>query len=453
MNPLHPISPTPAYFLLAVVACLIVFDCRRDVRQLVSARNVFLITIIAWYVLEAAMVPAKVVSYGQSSYNLALISVFTCVFSFLISYYVLKGGIFDPIFKRLASIDNPSVIWKVFLIVVFIGFLPALYVSKGNVLLILEDAFSAKKRWSGLIQRGRFGGAYDAFTELQMFLRAAIPLAAAIVVQPRQATERRVFATAFLVYMLAAAFNGGTRSKVVEVFLPVAAGIYWRLPAKLKRQAIVFGLPLIAVAGLYWSAASVLGRNSGKLDWENASEANYVGFEMFRELQFIQNMVPEKADYKYGHTYLVQIVNPIPRAIWPNKPIGDAGLELAVAQGHVASSGEAYMTLSPGLIGEMYWNFSLPGIVLLSSLLGYLARSWDRVRSLATQSILAFTVFAAGLGIVFLSGRSISMPVLYGMVALFAILIFFAKPVSPRRVAGRPNEPPRSHPETRTLNQ
>jgi hypothetical protein len=41
-----------ALAVLVMLVGAIALDCRRDIRQLVSARNVFLITILAWYMLE-----------------------------------------------------------------------------------------------------------------------------------------------------------------------------------------------------------------------------------------------------------------------------------------------------------------------------------------------------------------------------------------------------------------
>lgn len=423
---MQTISPVPAYVLLLVAAGLIVFDCRRDVRQLVSARNVFLLTIMAWFLLEASLLPKELLTFSAGAYVFGLMCVGVCITAFLGAYHGVTGGVFDSTFRRLADIDNPRVLWTVFILACVIGFAPLLYATQGNPLIILQDALNPGRRWSGLFSRARYGGLRDAFMELQMFLRAAIPLGAAILVQPRQSGVRRMVAAAFLLFMFLQAFNSGTRSKVIEVFLPVAAAIYWRLPAGWKRVALLWGLPSLAVLGLLWSAATVLGRNEGKRKWEEAAEADYVGFEMFRELLYIADAVPERMPFRYGRTYFVQAVNPIPRAVWPSKPIDDAGLELAKLKGMVVH-GDAYLTVSPGLIGEMYWNGGLIGIALISILLGYLAKSWDRGRPLTTRSVLAFTVFAAGLGIIFLSGRSINAATLYGMLALFVLLVLFSK--------------------------
>ena len=434
MDNISQISAGPAYFLLVVVVGLIAFDCRRDIRQLVSARNVFLLTIMAWFLLEACLLPEELLNYSQSDHLLGLMGVGCSVGGFLLGYMATRGGAFDGMFRRLVAVDSPRVIWGVFLFALLVGFLPLLVITKGNPLPILEDAFIPKVRWAGPFQRGRFGGIREAMLELQLFLRAALPIAAAIMVQKKQSSSRKLVAALFLCFMAARAFNDGTRSKVVEVFLPLAAAIYWRMSDSLKRKALLFGLPALVSVGLFWSAASVLGRNQGRLDWEGAFDADYVGFEMFRELLFLQKLVPARGDFQWGNTYYVQIVNPIPRFLWPGKPAGDAGLLLAELQGAVYR-GEAFMTVSPGLIGEMHWNGGFPGILFVSAFFGYLARSWDRARPIAAGSVLTFTVFAAGLAIIFLSGRSINMATIYGLLGIFALLILFSR----KRVSGNSN--------------
>lgn len=430
------ISNLLGYVTLGLILAMIAFDCRRDIRELVSARNVFLITVLAWYLLEAIGVPDEIRLYTQEEYHFGLIGILMCCFGFLVAYSVSKGGVFDGAFGRMAGIDRPKLVWTFFLIAVGIGFLPLVVIAKGNLMVILDDAFTSRGRWGGAFQRGRFGGARDAFLELQLFLRAALPLGAAVLAHPKQRTGRRIFAAAFLFYMISRALNDGTRSKVLEALMPLAAAIYWRMSPALKRKALMFGLPAISIVAMIWAAAAVSGRNAGTIDWDKATNVDYVGFEMFRELLYLQRHIPENSDFKHGHTYYVQMVNPIPRFLWPGKPIGDAGLELAGLRNSVANGAD--LTISPGLIGEMHWNGGIVGILLVSGLMGYLAKSWDRVRPLAAESLLAFTIFAAGLAVIFLSGRAINMPVLYGIIAILVLLMFFAKPKKRRKHSRNP---------------
>lgn len=415
-----------AIFATVIAGLLIAANCAHDIRRLVSARNVFILSMAAWYLVEAIIVPDEIKKYSQEQYNVGILRIILCLGAFLIAYQSSTNArVFDGLFRRLAAVDRPQILWRVFLGAAAIGFLPLLVIAGGNVLLILEDAFVPRSRWSSIFQRGRYGGARDAFLELQMFLRAAIPLAAAIAMSKRFDQGRKTVAAAFLIYVFARAFNSGTRSQVIEVFLPIAGAVYWRMPVHQKKLAIRFGLPSLAVLMMIWSAATVASRNEGGFDLQKAQEAKYVGFEMFRELLFIASVVPSESDYKMGMTYYVQAVNPIPRFLWPGKPDGDAGLELARLQGSTIE-GVAYLTTSPGLIGEMYWNFGVFGILGISGFLGYLARAWDRALPFAERSLIAFTVYGAGLAIIFLSGRSFNMATLYGMLALIAVLIFFS---------------------------
>ncbi len=99
----------------------------------------------------------------------------------------------------------------------------------------------------------------------------------------------------------------------------------------------------------------------------------YVGNEMLQELAYIIDNVPERCDYQLGYSYYVQIVNPIPRFLWPGKPAIDSGLLMAQLKGEVNQTGEAYLTSSPGLLGEMYLNFGgwgIAGAQLLRRLAG-----------------------------------------------------------------------------------
>jgi oligosaccharide repeat unit polymerase len=427
-------SSFPGLILVISLCFLIAQDCSKGIGRLVSARNVFLLTIFAWYGLEGSLVPDKLNLYSSSEFLIGLSYVAMSVVAFLVGYSQTRARFFDTAFSRLARIDRPSVVFVVFLFALCIGFLPLVVLSKGNLLLILQDAFVPARRWSGPFQRGRFGGARDAFLELQMFLRAALPLAAAILFEKRQSSFCKAIAFMFSCYMISKAVNDGTRSKVVEVFLPFAGAIYWRLPRRLKRIALILGLPVLIVLGLLWSAATVLGRNEGTLKWEDAASAEYVGFEMFRELLYLARAVPEHTGYQYGFTYYVQLVNPIPRALWPGKPVGDAGLVLAEMQGQI-NNGRVAMTVAPGLLGEMYWNFGLLGIIGLSAVLGSVAKAWDRARAMASESLLTFTVYAAGLALIFVTGRSFNMNIMYGMLSLYSLLILFGQRRIPSRQA------------------
>jgi hypothetical protein len=200
----------------------------------------------------------------------------------------------------------------------------------------------------------------------------------------------------------------------------VAALFYWKSTPTLRKAMIVALLACTPVLyGL--SAAIAASRNEGNFSWESGEKAGYVGNEMFRELLFITSIVPEKVDYQYGYVYYVQLVNPIPRFLWEDKPKLDTGLLMADVYGSVDSRGEATMTISPGLIGEMYLNFGVFGILVLSLFGGWLVKGWDAIAKVSSYSLPALMFYSAGLGVLFVMGRSFTMGMFYGLLSLGAL--------------------------------
>lgn len=407
--------------LLVALAMILICRCRRDITQLVTAFCAFLFAIISWYAAEFAVFPSALQKYDAIQLSLGIGCVAMCVASFLAGYFVrrrLAAGN-RSLSDHLGTLEHPDQVWNVFLILTFIGFLPLLFIAKGDLLLIAEDAFMPRKRWSSIFQRARYGDLRDAFLELQMFLRAAVLVGSIILFSKDrlQSRLRKLVAASLLVYMVARALNDGARIGVIEVTLPIATAIYWSIPRRLKSWALLLFLPALATVAVIWAIATCVGRDEGRFEWKMAVEARYTGFEMSRELLFLTSNVPDKIPYQYGKTYLAQVVNPIPRFAWTSKPRQDAGLQLAALQGQM-NKGEPKLTVAPGLIGEMYWNFGWPGIVIISFGIGWLTCRWDQFGFQNADSMPLFLIYASGLGIIFVSGRSINMSNFYGLFAL-----------------------------------
>ncbi|MDI9636391.1 oligosaccharide repeat unit polymerase [Geitlerinema splendidum] len=69
-------------------------------------------------------------------------------------------------------------------------------------------------------------------------------------------------------------------------------------------------------------------------------------------------LVPNDVDFLYGSSYLAVLTLPVPRGLWPAKPSLIAGMV-----------GETFFNVNvgmpPGSIGEAYWNFGLPGVLMV----------------------------------------------------------------------------------------
>jgi oligosaccharide repeat unit polymerase len=405
-----------------LIGLMLVFS-RGEPSRFVSSWAMFLALLGAWYAGELCVFPTAIAKYDSTDIRFAVLCVVLCLTGFCVGYWrnAVRGSPDrTPWFTQ--ELGCPDRLWTVFVVSMFLGCVPLIWIARGNLLAVLQDAFLPQKRWSSIFQRARYGDLRDAFLELQMFLRAAVPLACAIVFADRgeHSIGRRLLAGSLLLYVAARALNSGARLSVIEVFLPLAAAVFWRSSRIWKRRLITAGLPLAACIAFLWSTATCVGRDEGRFEWSMAFQAEYTGFEMFRELLFLTTRVPEAVPYQSGYTYYVQFINPIPRFSWSEKPRRDAGLLLAELQNQTVN-GEPKLTIAPGLIGEMYWNFGMPGIVLLSILIGWIAAGWDHWGRQQSACLPAYAVYVSGLGILFMSGRSINISNFYGLLALAVV--------------------------------
>lgn len=94
----------------------------------------------------------------------------------------------------------------------------------------------------------------------------------------------------------------------------------------------------------------------------------------------IYEAVPNQIDYQYGKTLLGIFIAPIPREIWPEKPIGVQHEIRDLVYGAVRDTGVVEIgNVPPGIIGEMIINFGLwgvaPGMFIYGAALAYFRNS------------------------------------------------------------------------------
>ena len=84
----------------------------------------------------------------------------------------------------------------------------------------------------------------------------------------------------------------------------------------------------------------------------------------------IINHIPDTLEYQYGKTIAVWLIAPIPREIFPSKPLVHTGPVIGTRV-----YGNRVSGVPPGLIAELYWNFHIPGIMFGMILVGWLLHS------------------------------------------------------------------------------
>jgi oligosaccharide repeat unit polymerase len=296
-----------------------------------------------------------------------------------------------------------------------------------------------RKGWGGLLSRGRYGDFRAAMLQLEYFIRGVSPFAFILLLDRRSTLSQKALCALTAFWPVIRAYGSGTRSALIVAVLPLLAVIYYRCTPHWQKLLIYLGIASTPFV-YFLMAAIVASRNSGQLDLAKGSNVVYVGNEMLQELAYVIDNVPERCDYQLGYSYYVQIVNPIPRFLWPGKPAIDSGLLMAQLKGEVNQTGEAYLTNSPGLLGEMYLNFGGWGILVLSFFGGWLVRGWDHIPLRHGSSLPTMILYCCGLALLFVIGRSFNATAFYALlflyVGLFIVTHFILHvPVHPTTMA------------------
>ncbi len=280
--------------------------------------------------------------------------------------------------------------------------------------------------------RGQIGGGFSAIISmasyLQIFLTSAFGVLAAL------AMNRRTRNMALLVCFLALPFYifDRTRNTMLAAVLPgILAFVFFRLRSGLLTKGVVLAGGFLVVdfwfstvmanrSGMAFDMQGALAVQSGRGDGE---KAKHEGLNMLEELAWIDHfMVTGAYVPNLGQRYFAELVNPIPRAIWKNKPM--IGLDYAVARGQSATgpNGEVTATISTGMIGQGVVNF---GKILGPMAAATLMALW--VALLARQDLLGtspgrMVLYGVGFILTFNMGRDITLLVVYPF--LFGLGLF-----------------------------
>jgi hypothetical protein len=288
--------------------------------------------------------------------------------------------------------------------------------------------------------RGQIGGGASALISLGAYLH--IFLTASFGVLAALAKNRRTRNTALMVCFLAFPFFifDRTRNAMLAVVLPgILAFVFFRLRSGLLTKGLMLAGCFLLIE--FWFSTVMANRSGMNFDIRGALSAKsnpvhdenprHDGLNMLEELAWIDHFMETGAyEPNWGHRYFAELVNPIPRGVWKNKPT--IGLDYAVARGQNATgpNGEVTATVSTGMIGQGVVNFGrilgpMASAVLMSLWVALLARQ-DLLGTSPGRMIL----YGVGLILTFNMGRDITLLVLYpfflGLV-LFKISQFFQK--------------------------
>ncbi len=176
-------------------------------------------------------------------------------------------------------------------------------------------------------------------------------------------------------------FDQGTRSAVALVIAPVLIMILfnmWRrshLRTMLVGVCVVLGVALLLQFQVLYrttytraSVPDLIDRNLPTLGGTT---------DYFRETLFALHLVPTYHDYFQESALLQFVISPIPRFLWPDKPISELVRFYTLARWGVDILQESGNTF-PGLVGQYYMSWGWFGPIIIGLLFGWLVAQIDK---------------------------------------------------------------------------
>lgn len=148
-----------------------------------------------------------------------------------------------------------------------------------------------------------------------------------------------------------------------------AAGIILSSSYRPKARLVIIGSFLLLAISLFAIAGAMRNPNLprdglNQAAWERASSAEDAN--MLDGFVLLQNVYPQRLDFQWGMEHLEVLMRPIPRAWWPEKPVGGYMNKL----GLTIHGGKGTLGISPSLFGSFYAEGGIIGIFLFSLLYG-----------------------------------------------------------------------------------
>lgn len=347
----------------------------------------------------------------------------------------LKGGVYAPAFQSKISIAA-----RIFTVAWLGTMAVALYKTNFDFLGLFAPYLHSKAQPWG---RGRVGTGFDAF--LSFFAYLHIMLVAAFGVVLALAKNVRTRWSAGVIFLLSVPwfFLDRTRNTMLAVALPgLLSWVFLRFKGGFLLRLGILLLFFVLVDG--WMRFVIQTRS----DIDIASAFQEIGFEgvaakassgkvkheglnMFEELCWINYLINNNQyEPNWGARYFAELVNPIPRTIWRDKPM--IGIDYAIARGQKwddAGTKQAGVgaTISTGMIGQGVVNFGFFFGVLAAALL---MATWAAILArldLKGDWTGRLLLYMVGMVLTFNLGRDITLITLYPFLFGFILIVVWSR--------------------------
>jgi hypothetical protein len=253
---------------------------------------------------------------------------------------------------------------------------------------------------------------------------------------------QRIICIGIFAIQAALAFGTGARGNFLFVCLPVAMLLFLRynlvaaaLAKKLSVKSYVIVLLVLFVILIFvqWQGTA---RNLGFTEdtFEQVDISDLKGNEMFTtslpgmmifpdQIPFLDQPFPGAgALYAIPKSIYWFVIGPIPRALWPSKPIDPLWKKYnSIVTGRSEDDYEG-TTISRGAIGSAYFRYGVLGMIQIAFLYGWLLRNVEIGLRFAADRPLALIAILGLATFMFRSFRDLNYNILYPL--MYSLLVF-----------------------------
>lgn len=235
-------------------------------------------------------------------------------------------------------------------------------------------SYLGEHRWSAPWGRGQLGG-WDAFLDQMQYFGYVLPSLTALLIARRGFSASVWLSIVLSGIMLAFLSQGGGR-RIIGVTVGAAILVWIQAQSELQVRRLV--IAMFAVIGLLTAMQFMLNiRSSGYADFAlrgGESEYDYLHVDdNFLRLAQVIEIVPQEHPHVNFRQVWFTLVRPVPRVLWPNKPI-DPGFDLPTIVGLKG------LSLSMSIIGEWYLSYGWLAVIFGGWLHGRLAQTLNILR-------------------------------------------------------------------------
>ena len=413
------------FYLAAVVLVVLTVESCINLlnRNTFGVTVMVYVTVFAWYFVDPFINPEQYdylpsslldQSYGQVLLFLIGFRVFTPV---AIRWIARRrsSGIFDTRLTPEQILVGAGALWLVLFVI-------GIARMGGDVMAAVfpVDGRAGPSMWGRDALESSGSGFLISFAG---YLFNAVTAFLGVLVFFQRTTARRLLAGAMFAITLPYFFLAGARSHFLAAVVPfIITYLFY------GRHLLILKLAILAIAffclneGFKFVTAF---RGTGfreVLASENPYELmdedmRTSGLNMIQELCFVNVYLGTGGGSPaYGARYFNELLNFVPRMIWPSKPL--IGIDYAKWRGFESDNSELGVntTVSSGMIGGGVLNFGqifgpLAAGILMALWTGLLIRWWEQ-----RKSLLRLVLFMLGVGLTFNLGRDISLLVLWPVI-------------------------------------